>query len=46
MEEWIKYQCEACKRKFAVQEDLEEPGCPECRETNCAEIGIELVKAV
>lgn len=39
MEDWIKYQCEECKRKFAVPEDLEEPACPECHESNCAEIG-------
>lgn len=39
MEDWIKYQCEECNRKFAVPEDLEEPACPECHESNCAEIG-------
>lgn len=38
MEDWIKYQCENCNRKFAVQESLEEPACPECGETNCLEI--------
>jgi len=39
MEEWVQYECEACKRKFAVMDDLEEPSCPECHESNCAEIG-------
>lgn len=46
MEEWIKYEClkEECGRRFAVCEvpgdELEEPACPECGETNCK--GIEV----
>ncbi|MBD7967732.1 hypothetical protein [Paenibacillus gallinarum] len=46
MEYWIKHECEDCGRKFYVEDDLEEPGCNECRSTNCKDIGIEIVKAV
>ncbi|GGI98241.1 hypothetical protein [Paenibacillus hunanensis] len=41
--EWIKYECENCKRRFAVEEEpadrLDEPCCPECAESNCVELG-------
>ncbi|MDQ1233326.1 DNA-directed RNA polymerase subunit RPC12/RpoP [Paenibacillus sp. SORGH_AS306] len=36
--QFIKYECENCSRKFGVEADLEEPACPECGETNCAEL--------
>ncbi len=40
--EWIKYECEDCDRRFAVEEEhadrLDEPGCPECSGTNCVEL--------
>lgn len=37
MEQWDKYRCE-CGRKYAIAQvpgdELEEPACPECGETN------------
>lgn len=38
---WVFYKCETCEREFAIREvpgdELEEPGCPECGDTNCLE---------
>lgn len=37
---WETYRCEDCNREFAIKQipgdELEEPACPECGETNCA----------
>lgn len=42
---WTKFKCEECGRTFQIEEDpndrLDEPGCPECFETNCIELSNE-----
>ncbi|MEC0092483.1 hypothetical protein [Paenibacillus macquariensis] len=40
---WITYECEndECRRKFAVEDDLEEPACPEYSGTNCKEMNAQ-----